>query len=283
MFRGSAAVAAGLSTWSRLRGPRFRRLFPDVYAPASDEAPPLELRSRGAGLLVAGRGVVSGYSAAELLGAPSAPRGAPAEVTVSGRQRVHPGLLVRRDRLAPDEIQLVDDLWVTTPLRTAFDLARRLDLVEGVVAVDALANRRRFHPDMILHLSARHRGLRGVDRIPEVLTHATRWSGSPMESRLRMIIVGAGLPRPELQWVVQDPQARTAVWLDMAWPELKIAIEYEGEVHTSTERVLRDVGRYTRLVDDTWRIYRYTKYEVYGEPRKIIAQLTRARRRSSGT
>ncbi len=98
-----------------------------------------------------------------------------------------------------------------------------------------------------------------------------------------MIIIGAGLPRPELQWVVQDVEARTAVWLDMAWPELKIAIEYEGEVHASTERVLRDVGRYTRLVDDKWRSYRYTKYEVYGEPRKIITQLTRARQRSSGT
>lgn len=283
MFRGSAAVAAGLVTWGRLRGPRFQKLFPDIYAPASEEPAPLGLRSRGAGLLVAGHGVVSGYSAAELLGAACAPKGTPAEATVTGRQREHAGLLVHRDRLAPDEIRLVDGLWVTTPLRTAFDLARRLDLVEGVVAVDALANRHRFHPDMLLHLSARHRGLRGVDRIPETLTHATRWSGSPMESRLRMIIVGAGMPRPELQWVVQDVRARTAVWLDMAWPELKIAIEYEGEGHAATEVVLRDVGRYTRLVDDDWRIYRYTKYEVYGEPRKIITQLTRARKRSSGT
>ena len=283
MFRGSAAVAAGLVTWSRLRGPRFQKLFPDIYAAASDEAPPLKLRSRGAGLLVAGRGVVSGYSAAELLGAPCAPKEAPAEVTVCGRQREHPGLLVHRDRLAPEEIRLVDGLRVTTPLRTAFDLARWLHPVEGVVAVDALANRHLFHPDLLLHLGARHRGLRGVDRLPEVLTHATRWSGSPMESRLRMIIVGAGLPCPELQWVVQDVAARTAIWLDMAWPELKIAIEYEGGGHAAPEVVLRDVGRYTSLVDDRWRIYRYTKFEVYREPRKIITQLTRARQRSSGT
>lgn len=283
VFRGSAAVSAGLVTWGQLRGPRFQRLFPDIYAPASEKGPPLKLRSRGAGLLVDGRGAVSGYSAAEMLGAACAPKGAPAEVTVSGRQRQHPGLLIHRDRLARDEVQRVGGLWVTTPLRTAFDLARRLDFVEGVVAVDALANRHRFHPDMLLHLSARHRGARGVDRIPEVLTHATRWSGSPMESRLRMIIVGAGLPLPELQWVVQDMRARTAIWLDMAWPELKIAIEYEGDGHAAQEVVLRDVCRYTRLVDDGWRIYRYTKYEVYGEPRKIITQLTRARQRSRGT
>ena len=68
-FRGSAAVGAGLVTWSRLRGPRFRRLFPDVYAPAGDEPPDLCLRSLGAYRLVEGRGVLSGYSAAVVLDA----------------------------------------------------------------------------------------------------------------------------------------------------------------------------------------------------------------------
>ena len=47
--------------------------------------------------------------------------------------------------------------------------------------------------------------------------------------------------------------------------------------------VLRHVGRYTRLVDRGWRIYRYTKYEVYGERARIIAELTRALQRTSGT
>ncbi|MGH8965114.1 MAG: hypothetical protein ACRDXB_07260, partial [Actinomycetes bacterium] len=67
-FRGSAAVAAGLLTWGELRGPRFRRLFPDIYAPGHLE-PDLALRSAGAAALVAGRGVLAGYSAAEVLGA----------------------------------------------------------------------------------------------------------------------------------------------------------------------------------------------------------------------
>jgi hypothetical protein len=97
VFRGSEAIAAGLVTPGMLRGRRFVRIFPDIYAPAGDEPPDLELRSRAAGLLVARRGVVSGYSAAELLGASCAPLGAPAEVTLlHGRQRAHPGLLVHR-------------------------------------------------------------------------------------------------------------------------------------------------------------------------------------------
>jgi hypothetical protein len=80
-FRGSAAVAAGLVTRDRLYGPRFQRLFPDVYAPAAAESD-LLLRSRAAGVYVGGRGVLVGYSAAELLGASCASANAPAEVTV---------------------------------------------------------------------------------------------------------------------------------------------------------------------------------------------------------
>ena len=98
-----------------------------------------------------------------------------------------------------------------------------------------------------------------------------------METRLRLLNVGAGLPRPHVQWVVQDAATRTAVWLDLAWPDLMIGIEYEGDVHTERQRVLRDIGRHTRLVDRGWRIYRYTKLDIFGGPERIVAELTRAR------
>jgi hypothetical protein len=75
-FRGSAAVAAGLLTPGVLRGPRYRRLFPDVHAPTALKND-LALRARAAGVLVAGRGVVAGYAAAELLGASCGPPDAP--------------------------------------------------------------------------------------------------------------------------------------------------------------------------------------------------------------
>ena len=61
-----------------------------------------------------------------------------------------------------------------------------------------------------------------------MLALATPYAGSPMETRIRLLIVAAGLPCPEVQWVVQDVAARTAIWLDLAWPELMIGIEYEG-------------------------------------------------------
>jgi hypothetical protein len=205
-FRGSQAVAAGLVTPDRLRGPRFRRLLPDVYTPATAEPPGLLLRSLAAYRLVDGRGVLSGYSAAALLGADCARRpDTPAEVTVpGGGLRPHAGLVVHRDRLLGDEVTCVRDIACTTPLRTAFDLARGPDRDEAVVAVDRLANRYRLRPTLLLELCARYRGHRGVARIPDVLALASPYSGSPMETRLRLLIIAAGLPPPCVQWVVQD-------------------------------------------------------------------------------
>jgi hypothetical protein len=281
-FRGSHAIAAGLVTRGRLRGPRFQRLLPDVYCRAVAE-PGLLLRSLAAYRLVEGRGVLSGYSAAVLLGADCAPRvDAPAEVTVPGDLRAHPGLVVHRDALRDSEITSTRGIRCTTPLRTAFDLARRPNLEDAVVAVDGLANRHCFHPDRLLELHARYRGHRGVARVPDVVALATPYAGSPMETRLRLLIVTAGLPPPLVQWVVQDPASRVAFWLDLAWPELKIGIEYEGAPHTEPRRVLRDIARHTRLVDLGWQVYRYTKREVYGDRARIVAELSRARGRRDG-
>ncbi|MGB8202815.1 MAG: hypothetical protein WCF33_24550, partial [Pseudonocardiaceae bacterium] len=114
-------MATGVLTKGQLRGPGFRRLFPDVYLPR-DIVPTLTVRSRGAQLLVAGYGALAGYSAAELLGARIAPRDADAEVVVPGGDfRECRGLRVHRERLADDEAQTVAGLVVTSAIRTAYD------------------------------------------------------------------------------------------------------------------------------------------------------------------
>ena len=104
-----------------------------------------------------------------------------------------------------------------------------------------------------------------------------------METRLRLLLVRAGQPRPQVQWVVQDEVAREAVWLDLAYPEHKIGIEYDGAEHLRPERVLRDIRRGTRLVDQGWRLYRYTKVEIYSEPDRIISEVRRGLDRVSAT
>jgi len=282
-FRGSLAVAAGLVTRRVLAGPRFVRVLPDTYVPAGVDRD-LRLRSHAAFRYVQGRGVLAGYSAAELLSASCGPRDAPAEVVVwPGSQRAHPGLLVRREPIDAADVVEIGGIRLTSPRRTAFDLARRGPLVERVVAVDALANAHGFDPDVLRELAEVHVGARGSRDLATVLGHADRRAGSPMETRLRMLIVTAGLPAPQVQWVVQDEAARTAVWLDLAYPEQRIGIEYDGAVHADRGAVLRDIGRHTRLLDRGWRVYRYTKRDVLGCPERIVAELDRALHRARWT
>jgi hypothetical protein len=196
-----------------------------------------------------------------------------------GGQRIHRGLLVHRAALAPDEVLQIDGALVTTAIRTAYDLARRLgpvDLVESVVALDALARVGCFPPADVLRFAQRYPRARGRRTLAAAAALADARSGSPMETRHRLVLVLRGLPRPEAQYPVLDDRRRRAVWLDLACPEQRIGIEYEGADHCRPERVLRDAGRYTWLVDERWRMYRFTKYEVYREPDEIAATVARA-------
>ena len=278
VFRGSDAVRAGLVTKAQLRGPRYLRLFPDVYVRVGPEPPDLTLRSLAAYEYGRRRGVLSGYSAAELLDASCGPRDALAELTVpSGRLLPHTGLELHRDALLRRDVQSRRGVQFTTFLRTAYDLARWCDeLVEAVVALDRLSNKGGFAPDQVLRIAERYPRARGRKRLPRVVELVDRRAGSPMETRLRMVLVLRGLPKPEVQWVVQDERRRRAVWLDLAYPEHKIGIEFEGEEHLKPERVLRDISRGTDLLDEGWRLYRFTKHEVYGEPDELAAKIDRA-------
>ncbi|MCO1657202.1 DUF559 domain-containing protein [Pseudonocardia humida] len=281
-FRGSAAVAAGLVTWDVLRGPRYLRILPDTYVDARGGEPDFALRSHAAYRYVEGRGALALHSAAEVLGASCGRPDGPAEVFVwADRQLRHPGLTVRHTHPGPDDLVEVGSVLVTSPRRTAYDLARRGGLVQRVTAVDALANAHGFEPGELLRFAAQHPGTRGNRDVPKVLALADRRAGSPMESRLRMVIVLGGLPRPEVQWVVQDEVARRALWLDLAYPEHRIGIEYDGSVHTAPDAVLHDIARHTALLDKGWRVYRYTKHDVLDRPDRIVDQLRRALARAT--
>ncbi|MCE3551741.1 endonuclease domain-containing protein [Pseudonocardia sp. RS11V-5] len=280
-FRGSAAVAAGLVTPGMLRGPRFRRVFPDVYvcpgAARTARIGDAELRARAAYALVEGRGVLAGYAAALLHGADCGPLGAPADVTLlRGGVRPRPGLVLHRDRLGDDEVGEAGGTLATTARRTAFDLVRWAPtLVEAVVALDALANVGGFLPEEILKPARRYPRARGGGRVPDAVDLADRRAGSPPETRMRLALIRAGLPRPEVQWVVQDPVARRALWVDLAYPDRRVGLEYEGADHTRPDQVLRDTARFTTLVAAGWRMFRFTRLD---DPERVVALVRAALR-----
>lgn len=280
-FRGSAAIRAGSLTWGRLRGPEFRRVLPDVYAPVSlrDD---LAARSRAAHLLVCDRdGVLAGYSAALLLGADVAPLGAPAEVFVPHRHRSYPGLTVRCGSVRAEDLTEVDGCRVTSAVRTAWDLGRRLPLVESVVALDALCRAGRFAPESLLRRQESEPGARGARRLDRAVALADARAESPPETRLRLDLVRRGLPTPEVQYEIRDEYGFVLARADLAYPEAAVAIEYDGSVHFSRRRREADMHRDGVLAGYGWLTLRFGQYDVgtaqaAGRVRSVLATRTRA-------
>jgi Protein of unknown function (DUF559) len=269
-FRGSAAVDAGLLTPGVLRGPRYRRLFPDVYAAATLE-PDLALRARGAGVLVAGRGVVAGYAAAELLGASSGPAEALVDVVVPHSYQCT-GLRVHRGRVPQDEVTFLGGTSVTSPARTAFDLARWAPtLTERVAAVDALAYGCAVDPDAVRVLRNRHLGVWQGAAVAEVLALVDPRTESPMESRTRMALHLGGLPAPAVQHPVLVRGAR--YYLDLAYPHVLLAIEYDGADHRGQRRARRDLVREAALTSLGWKILRFDADMVLFRPDRVVAEV----------
>lgn len=269
-FRGSHAVTEGLLTPAVLRGPRYTRVFPDIYV-ASWRELDLTLRSVAAYLLVAARGVLAGYSAAELLRASCGPHDAPATVLmVPGRQRRRcAGLAVHRGPLHPAETTWRRGCRLTTPERTAYDLARWAPtLVEKVVAVDALAHRHGFAVDAVRQLAGRYLGARGGAELPRVLRLANPLSESPMETRIRLALVLAGLPAPAVQHPVRG--FGRSYRLDLAYPDLLLAIEYDGADHLDPDRARSDLARQAALTRLGWTVLRFDAATVLRHPARVV-------------
>ena len=172
------------------------RLFPDVYVSAGIEVDH-RLLSLAAFELVAGAGgVLAGLSAATVRGADIAP---PRRAGGGAGDGPHPATSeaegAARRRVGADR-WTVRGVAVTSPLRTAWDLGRCPDPVEAVVAVDALAARGGFAPNDLLRRRESSAPARGCRRLDRVVALADPRAESPMESRLRLLLVTAGLPAP---------------------------------------------------------------------------------------
>ncbi|HVX47315.1 MAG TPA: DUF559 domain-containing protein [Mycobacteriales bacterium] len=269
-FIGSFAVAEGLVGRGALRGPRFVRLFPDIYVRA-DVRPTLRTRSEAARLLIGDTAVLSGYSAADFLGADCAPYHADAEITTLRHVRPYPGLLIHREHLEDDEVVAIRGHSVTSPVRTAFDLARRMSLMDAVATVDSLARVGGFDRVELIDLVGRHRGARWKQRIPACIDLIDPASESMMESRLRVTLVVRGLPRPVSQYSIFDAEGWFVARLDLAYPWAKLGIEYDGAHHLSRASQRSDLRRHNELLALGWQVLRFTADDIYRHPDETAA------------
>jgi hypothetical protein len=102
----------------------------------------------------------------------------------------------------------VRDWSATSIVRTTADLSRWLQLAEAVALGDAALHARRTSMAQLTGWADAHPGHPGVARLKRVLGHAERLAQSPMETRLRMVLVLGGLPRPKAQVKIYDSNGR---------------------------------------------------------------------------
>ena len=253
-FIGSEALASGALTPYELRR-YYRAVMPNVYLGRRIE-PSLRQRTRAAWLWSGRSAVVAGLSASLLHGARWVDDGASVEL-IWRNARSPRQVVTRADFLAAGETRPVAGMAVTTPARTAFDIGRRGPLGDAVARVDSLLAATRFAVDDVVAMAGEHVGARGLGQLRRVLDLADAGAESPRETWLRLLLVGAGYPRPRTQIPVISPDGRRRYYLDMGWEECRLAVEYDGDHHRSDPvQFARDVRRLADVDELGWSLVR---------------------------
>ncbi|BBY21020.1 hypothetical protein [Mycobacterium stomatepiae] len=271
-FLGSEALSAGVLTPYQLRS-RYIALHKDVYVPR-DAKLTAQLRAKALWLRSRRRGVLAGHSASVLHGARWVDPGLPAAI-IDSNARHEPGIQVWEDRIEADEVCVVDGVRVTTPERTALDLASRFPMDPAVAAVDALIQATHLKIADAEQLVERYRGRRGIKAARAALELVDGGAQSPKETWLRLLLIRAGFPRPQTQIAVRNEWGWAEAYLDIGWEDIKVAVEYDGDHHLSDRRqYVKDIRRLEKLERMGWIVVRVVAED---HPDDIIRRVTEAR------
>lgn len=263
-FLGSEALRRGAVTRSQLRT-RYRSVFRDVYI-VKDAELTAAVKARAAWLSTGA--TVCGLSAAAVLGTKWLDATAPAEIVRDNRHG-QAGIVVRSYQLLDDEVWACRGMRLTTAARTGFDIGRTRPVAKSVPILDALLNATGTKPADVGLIADRHPGARGARRLRAALQLADGGAESPPETRVRLLLVGAGLPKPQTQIEFRDLGIR----VDMGWREWKLAVEYDGIQHWEN-RYQRswDIERIARLEAEGWAVVRVSA-EMLSRPDIIIRRV----------
>ena len=269
LFIGSHAVSEGLLTRRQLESGVFRRVLHNVYVDPSvvDDH---QLRARAASLVMPPEAAVGGRSAAAWFGSPFSAVSEPVVVVApKGCAWDGPrGVRVHKTDLVPSDVWTTEDgVRLTTVRRTAWDIATIETTMTAVALLDGMLRDAELHDGPLTEavladaFDAR-RGRWGSRKAQAVLPLVDGRAMSPPESRVRVACVRAGLPRPIPQYVVQE----AGVFLgqvDLAWPEAKLVVEYEGAYHFDELQIRKDDRRYARLIAAGWRVVRLSSIDLH--------------------
>ncbi|MEU5937677.1 DUF559 domain-containing protein [Micromonospora sp. NPDC047548] len=313
VFRGSDAVRHGLLSPQQLRSSAWVRLRHDVYADARLDRDH-RLACRAVSLRMPAGTVLAGPSAAHLHGVEHAAgftddvhvlapwatsvrsqRGVRVHTTLVPRRAgdaVASGLLGRRlirtavvgglptapCRLPPSDAPpfRTADTWPWShPAIAAWETAAWLDPVRAVGIVDSLLADCLTTPAALAEVGERFADRPGGRRARRVFDLADAGAQSPPESHLRVRLVLAGLPRPVTQHPVRLPSG-LVLHPDLAWPEFRVAVEYDGQWHSDPDQLHRDRRRLNQLVAAGWVVLHVTSRRLRDDLPAVLREIRAA-------
>jgi hypothetical protein len=171
---------------------------------------------------------------------------------------------------------VVRELPVLPAEQVWLQLASVLDLDDLIVAGDHLVRRKRPISSLAkLHAAVGEAsGVPGIKRARDALLEIRPGTDSPMESRMRLTIVRAGLPEPAIRHTVYF-EGYFVGTPDLAYVRERVALDFDGKLHLTDERVyLDDVERRALFEDADWRYLTITKNH-FRVPRSFLARLER--------
>lgn len=284
-FSRSNARTAGITLRSLL-GPTYHKVVYNRYVLASVPIT-LELRAQAALDVSPRASHVSHHTAARLWGAvvPETPDvhvsvlASTAQSARSLRQGLRSHLMV-----AEPATTVLRGLRLSTPEQVFLDLAGAgLDLIDLVVAGDSLVKGCRTSREKLVAASAAWRGA-GAKRARAAASRVRTGVDSPMETRLRLLLVLAGLPEPEVNLIWRHPDGSWKRRFDLSYPGLKLIVEYDGRHHAEdTQQWQHDLKRREELDALGWRIIVVTREDLRVRPEQVLDRVRDAMRARGAT
>ena len=279
VFTRREALAAGISL-GQLRGSDVTPVFRGVFT--LGDADDLIVRARGAVKLAGSTAVVCETTGLALVGV-DLPDSALAKTVhvwvpsnVMGPRmngiRVHHGVL----RLTVKRVSTA--LIAANPAECWLQAAATLPTRDLVVLADGLMRRQApiLFVEDLLEFVADSPGHRGVGRARRALDLARAGTDSPAETWTRLALIDAGLPCPQVNHPLVRPGDSVKFYLDMAYPEAKVAVEYDGAYHVGkVTQMRRDQARRRWIEDCGWRVITVTSDDL-ANPSSFVDSVRRA-------
>jgi len=114
-----------------------------------------------------------------------------------------------------------------------------------------------------------------VERAPRPL--AREGVDSPQETRIRLLLVLAGLPEPRLNLIIRGRDGSWHRRYDLVYEHLRLIVEYDGRQHAGDSRQwLTDIYRREELDQMRWRLVIVTSEGIYSEPLRTLERIRNA-------